>query len=82
MPPTIRQRLVTRLTLRLDRRLHALLSRKCGRGCDLGAFVRAVLAESVGRPDLADVNPPGRPAGFRPAKTAKPSANQANGANS
>lgn len=51
-----------RITFRLDARLAAALERAAQAGqADVARYVRGVLAQAVGRPEWAGVNPEGRP---------------------
>lgn len=50
----------TRVSVRIDKRLLALLPYRVAENRP-GPAIRRILAEAVGRPDLATVNPVGRP---------------------
>lgn len=47
-----------RVAARIDERLFKALEK---RGNNLGATIRALLASGIGKPELAAVNPEGRP---------------------
>lgn len=56
-------------TFRLSESLYAALVRRAGGTRGVPQLLRQAAAKLLGRPDLEDINPPGRPWPMKPAQS-------------